>query len=229
VLFKLAGSLERWPESRVGVVSWGDRLCPKCFRSAGLQGRCDHCTERHVVLSQELPSRGSPTYSGRDLVDTDHGEEVDEVGQGVQPGATGEGAECSTVGTENDLQCDLRVHGGRVFRPDALRSVGRCHRPGRVGTVLAIKVTISYRVSNAVCKIFCCQTGRCTLEAAVRLIEERSDWNAKVVYGDTDSVFVLLKGRSKADAFRIGQEIADAVTASNPRYFDLQWVCVISS
>ncbi|KAL4099442.1 hypothetical protein PRIC1_007247 [Phytophthora ramorum] len=61
------------------------------------------------------------------------------------------------------------------------------------------------------------QTGRCTLEAAVRLIEGREDWNGRVVYGDTDSVFVLLKGRSKADAFRIGQEIADAVTASNPR------------
>ncbi|CAI5722501.1 unnamed protein product [Peronospora effusa] len=61
------------------------------------------------------------------------------------------------------------------------------------------------------------QTGRCTLEAAVRLIEGCSEWNAKVVYGDTDSVFVLLKGRSKEDAFRIGQEIADAVTASNPR------------
>ncbi|KAF4323239.1 hypothetical protein BBO99_00003039 [Phytophthora kernoviae] len=61
------------------------------------------------------------------------------------------------------------------------------------------------------------QTGICTLEAAVRLIEGRSDWNANVVYGDTDSVFVLLKGRSKADAFRIGQEIADTVTVSNPK------------
>ncbi|CAI5743529.1 unnamed protein product [Hyaloperonospora brassicae] len=61
------------------------------------------------------------------------------------------------------------------------------------------------------------QAGRCTLEAAVRQIEERSDWNAKVVYGDTDSVFVLLRGRSKSDAFRVGQEIADAVTTSNPR------------
>ncbi|TDH68756.1 hypothetical protein CCR75_000141 [Bremia lactucae] len=61
------------------------------------------------------------------------------------------------------------------------------------------------------------QTGRCTLEATVRLIEERSEWNAKVVYGDTDSVFVLLTGRSKTDAFQIGQEIANAVTASNPR------------
>ncbi|KAL7687193.1 putative DNA-directed DNA polymerase, family B, ribonuclease H-like superfamily [Plasmopara halstedii] len=61
------------------------------------------------------------------------------------------------------------------------------------------------------------QTGRCTLEAAIRMIEGRAEWNANVVYGDTDSVFVLLKGRSKQDAFRIGQEIADAVTASNPR------------
>lgn len=61
------------------------------------------------------------------------------------------------------------------------------------------------------------QSGRCTLEAAVRLVESSEEWNAKVVYGDTDSLFVLLKGRSKADAFRIGQEIADAVTGSNPK------------
>uniref|UniRef100_K3WHC9 DNA polymerase n=1 Tax=Globisporangium ultimum (strain ATCC 200006 / CBS 805.95 / DAOM BR144) TaxID=431595 RepID=K3WHC9_GLOUD len=61
------------------------------------------------------------------------------------------------------------------------------------------------------------QSGRCTLEAAVRMVEARADWNAKVVYGDTDSLFVLLKGRSKDDAFRIGQEIADAVTAANPK------------
>jgi DNA polymerase zeta len=62
------------------------------------------------------------------------------------------------------------------------------------------------------------QTGRCTLEAAVRHVEGHAAWNAKVVYGDTDSLFVLLRGRSKDDAFRIGQEIADAITASNPKY-----------
>lgn len=50
------------------------------------------------------------------------------------------------------------------------------------------------------------------------MVESRADWNAKVVYGDTDSLFVLLKGRSKEDAFRTGQEIANAVTASNPKY-----------
>jgi DNA polymerase zeta len=36
------------------------------------------------------------------------------------------------------------------------------------------------------------------------------------VYGDTDSLFVHLKGRSKEDAFLIGAEIAERVTAMNP-------------
>lgn len=31
------------------------------------------------------------------------------------------------------------------------------------------------------------------------------------------SMFVLLRGRSKDQAFRIGQEIAEAVTRSNPK------------
>jgi len=37
--------------------------------------------------------------------------------------------------------------------------------------------------------------GRETLERAIHLIEGRSEWRARVIYGDTDSVFVLLKGR----------------------------------
>ena len=60
-------------------------------------------------------------------------------------------------------------------------------------------------------------TGRATLEAAVRLVEANGNWRAKVVYGDTDSLFVLLPGRSRADAFVVGAEIAAAVTAANPR------------
>lgn len=60
------------------------------------------------------------------------------------------------------------------------------------------------------------QTGRETLESAVRLIQGRSDWGARVVYGDTDSLFVQLPGRTRAEAFAIGQEIADTVTSVNP-------------
>lgn len=58
--------------------------------------------------------------------------------------------------------------------------------------------------------------GRETLEKAIALIQSTKKWNAKVVYGDTDSIFVLLKGRSKEDAFKIGNEMADCVTKDNP-------------
>ncbi|GET88805.1 DNA polymerase zeta catalytic subunit, putative [Leishmania tarentolae] len=64
--------------------------------------------------------------------------------------------------------------------------------------------------------------GRQTLERAIALIHSTPAWRAEVVYGDTDSVFVRLAGRTKADAFRIGQEIADAVTQSNPAPIRLQ-------
>jgi DNA polymerase zeta len=64
--------------------------------------------------------------------------------------------------------------------------------------------------------------GRATLERAIALVESHPKWRAKVVYGDTDSLFVLLPGRSRRDAFDIGQEIARAVTASNPRPVQLR-------
>eukprot|EP00002_Diphylleia_rotans_P013155 TRINITY_DN2562_c0_g1_i23.p1 TRINITY_DN2562_c0_g1~~TRINITY_DN2562_c0_g1_i23.p1 ORF type:complete len:1638 (+),score=290.27 TRINITY_DN2562_c0_g1_i23:62-4975(+) len=58
------------------------------------------------------------------------------------------------------------------------------------------------------------QTARETLEEAIRVVE--SEWNAKVVYGDTDSLFVLLPGATREDAFRIGKEISDRITSINP-------------
>lgn len=36
------------------------------------------------------------------------------------------------------------------------------------------------------------------------------------MYGDTDSLFVLLKGRTRAEAFEIGKEIVATATASHP-------------
>ncbi|ORX33427.1 hypothetical protein BD324DRAFT_585143 [Kockovaella imperatae] len=67
------------------------------------------------------------------------------------------------------------------------------------------------------------QTGRETLEKAQEMIHSRADWRAQVVYGDTDSLFVALPGRSKDQAFRIGNEIADAVTAVNPKPVKLKF------
>ncbi|KAF9076289.1 hypothetical protein BDP27DRAFT_1389695 [Rhodocollybia butyracea] len=60
------------------------------------------------------------------------------------------------------------------------------------------------------------QSGRETLEKAITLINETKKWGAEVVYGDTDSVFIYLQGKTREQAFRIGYEIADAVTALNP-------------
>ena len=66
------------------------------------------------------------------------------------------------------------------------------------------------------------QTGRDTLERAIRLVESDPAWKARVVYGDTDSLFVHLPGRSKEEAFRIGREIAARVSAANPQPIKLQ-------
>ncbi|KAK5107743.1 hypothetical protein LTR62_000719 [Meristemomyces frigidus] len=67
------------------------------------------------------------------------------------------------------------------------------------------------------------QTGRETLEKAIALIHSVERWGAEVVYGDTDSLFVHLKGRTKDEAFVIGNEIAKAVTERNPRPVKLKF------
>ena len=62
------------------------------------------------------------------------------------------------------------------------------------------------------------QCGRDTLERAIRTVHNDDPrWqNAKVVYGDTDSLFVEFPGYTKARAFEAAAAIAKAVTADNP-------------
>ncbi|QKX63913.1 uncharacterized protein TRUGW13939_11085 [Talaromyces rugulosus] len=67
------------------------------------------------------------------------------------------------------------------------------------------------------------QTARETLERAIALIHSVERWNAEVVYGDTDSLFVHLKGRTRDQAFTIGEEISKAVTKMNPRPIKLKF------
>uniref|UniRef100_A0A2N9I954 DNA polymerase n=1 Tax=Fagus sylvatica TaxID=28930 RepID=A0A2N9I954_FAGSY len=61
------------------------------------------------------------------------------------------------------------------------------------------------------------QCGRSTLEKAISFVNAHNKWKAKVIYGDTDSLFVLLKGRTVKESFRIRNEIASAITAMNPK------------
>lgn len=59
--------------------------------------------------------------------------------------------------------------------------------------------------------------GRETLHRAIQLVKNNNKWGARVVYGDTDSIFVLTPGKTRAEAFQIGAEIAEAVTQDNPK------------
>lgn len=60
-------------------------------------------------------------------------------------------------------------------------------------------------------------------------IHNTAKWGAKVVYGDTDSLFVYLPGRTKEQAFRIGYDIADTITAMNPDPIKLKFEKVRSA
>lgn len=84
-------------------------------------------------------------------------------------------------------------------------------------------VTYGYTAANFSGRMPCVEVGdsvvskgRETLERAIKMVEATRKWDAKVIYGDTDSLFVLVPGRSRAEAFRIGEEIAEAVTNDNP-------------
>ncbi|PLB52421.1 DNA polymerase zeta, catalytic subunit [Aspergillus steynii IBT 23096] len=67
------------------------------------------------------------------------------------------------------------------------------------------------------------QSGRETLEKAIAFIHSVERWGAEVVYGDTDSLFVYLRGRTRDQAFDIGEEIAKAVTEINPHPVKLKF------
>ncbi|KAI1825042.1 DNA polymerase family B [Xylaria intraflava] len=67
------------------------------------------------------------------------------------------------------------------------------------------------------------QTGRETLERAIALIHSVDKWKAEVVYGDTDSLFIYLPGRTRDQAFDIGNEIAKTITDMNPRPIKLKF------
>jgi len=58
---------------------------------------------------------------------------------------------------------------------------------------------------------------------AIGVIETTKKWSAKVVYGDTDSLFVYLPGKTKDQAFRIGYDIAETITVMNPSPIKLKF------
>jgi len=93
----------------------------------------------------------------------------------------------------------------------------------QLGLKLIANVTYGYTSANFSGRMPCIEVGdsvvakgREALERCIKTVESNKKWGAKVVYGDTDSVFVLLKGKSKEEAFDIGEEMARVVTMDNP-------------
>ena len=111
----------------------------------------------------------------------------------------------------------------------------------QLGLKLIANVTFGYTSANFSGRMPCVEIGdtivrkaRETLERAIRLVESRPEWGARLVYGDTDSMFLEMKGKTKDEAFKVGQEIADAVTADNPKPVKLKFEkvylpCVLQS
>jgi DNA polymerase zeta len=121
------------------------------------------------------------------------------------------------------LETRIMVKGAMKRAPLTARVLLRCLNARQFGLKLIANVTYGYtaagfsgRMPMAELADAIVQSARETLEAAIRLVESVQRWRAKVVYGDTDSLFVQLPGRTVAEAFEIGAEIAAAVTAANP-------------
>jgi DNA polymerase zeta len=70
--------------------------------------------------------------------------------------------------------------------------------------------------------------GELTCFQAIRVIESTKKWGAKVVYGDTDSLFIYLRGKTKEQAFRIGYDMAETITVMNPPPIRLKFEKVCS-
>ncbi|XP_015276270.1 PREDICTED: DNA polymerase zeta catalytic subunit-like [Gekko japonicus] len=110
------------------------------------------------------------------------------------------------------------------------KAITRMLQARQLGLKLIANVTFGYTAANFSGRMPCIEIGdsivhkaRETLERAIKLVNDTKKWGARVVYGDTDSMFVLLKGATKEQSFKIGQEIAEAVTATNPKPVKLKF------
>ncbi|XBW37441.1 hypothetical protein QEN19_003022 [Hanseniaspora menglaensis] len=59
------------------------------------------------------------------------------------------------------------------------------------------------------------EMGRTVLTQSIHLINNSTKWGAKVVYTDTDSLFVLFPGKTREEAFKFGREMAKIITENN--------------
>ena len=65
--------------------------------------------------------------------------------------------------------------------------------------------------------------GRQMIKTAIDYIENKTPYDLKVVYGDTDSVFVSVKNKDIKESIEIGKKLAEEITKLNPEPIKLQF------
>ncbi|KAK6459617.1 uncharacterized protein RJT20DRAFT_89613 [Scheffersomyces xylosifermentans] len=108
----------------------------------------------------------------------------------------------------------------KLFRDD--KELTRLYNARQLALKLIANVTYGYtsatfsgRMPNPDVSDAIVSTGREILSKSIDIINN-GDYGARVVYGDTDSLFVYFPGKSKDDAFRIGRQIAQDITDQFP-------------
>nr|CAD7197558.1 unnamed protein product [Timema douglasi] len=165
------------------------------------------CTQLKVPLAQQLQLEENLNISPCGVAFVDAG-----VRQGILPRMLQEILETRLM-----VKKSMKEHKGNKILQRILHA-------RQLGLKLIANVTYGYTAANFSGRMPCVEVGdsvvskgRETLERAIDMVENTPRWNAHVVYGDTDSLFVLVKGRNRQQAFKIGAEIAEAVTRDNPK------------
>lgn len=98
----------------------------------------------------------------------------------------------------------------------------KCMNNRQLALKLTANVTYGYTSATYSGRMPCAEiadsivlSGREILEKTINTIRNTEKWGAEVIYGDTDSIFVHLPGKSRKQAFKIGQDIATTITADN--------------
>ncbi|KAL1840337.1 hypothetical protein VTJ49DRAFT_551 [Mycothermus thermophilus] len=127
------------------------------------------------------------------------------------------------------LETRIMVKSGMKFDKDD-RTLQKLLNNRQLALKLLANVTYGYASASFSGRMPCAeiadsivQTARETLERAIAYIHSVDRWRAEVVYGDTDSLFVYLPGRTREQAFDIGAEMAREITELNPRPIKLKF------
>ncbi|KPI85649.1 putative DNA polymerase zeta catalytic subunit [Leptomonas seymouri] len=177
------------------------------------------------LLAELLPDdgiqRGSVVFTPNGAMFADPGTRVGLLPQMVQ----------AVLDTRFEVQAALR----HIAGPTGDTAMQQRLQEQQLALKMLANVTYGYTAASFTGRMPCVDLaeaivslGRQTLERAVALIHSTAAWKAEVVYGDTDSLFVRLHGRTLPEAFAIGQQMADAVTESNPSPIRLQFEKIVS-